>query len=352
MAPLLRSRWSSNRIFACFIVASIPTAAVGIWNLGTQILQHTSADNLGALLGWRGTWLAAAGLDLNPEAWLTATLLGLSYLLPLVLIALAVAYCWEIIFAQRGLRTPDHGWIMTAWLFALMLQPGVPLWMAALGLSFGVVVGAHIFGGTGKYLVSPALLGVLFLHFSYPGYAQTALPVDGFTTASSWSEVANAGVLPLEQLFAYGIGAEHGALATGSTLACLLGALYLVFTGAVSWRVLVGGVAGLAITAVACSWLIADNSAAALPWYAHLVLGNFAFALVFVATDPSSGPLTRTSRWIYGGAIGAFAVGIRVLDPSHPEGALFAILLAALSVPLLDYLAIRRYVSSKAKLSA
>jgi Na+-transporting NADH:ubiquinone oxidoreductase subunit B len=352
MAPPLRSPWSSNRIFACFVVASIPAAAVGIWNLGTQILQHTPADNLRDILGWRGTWLTASGLDLSPDAWLTAMLLGLSYLVPLVLIALAVAFCWEIIFAQRGLRTPDRGWIMTAWLFALMLQPGVPLWMAALGLSFGVVVGAHIFGGTGKYLVSPALLGVLFLHFSYPGYAQTALPVDGFNTASSWSEVASAGVLSLNQLLAYGIGAERGALATGSALACLLGAIYLVYAGAVSWRVLAGGVAGVAITAFACSLLITDNSAAALPWYAHLVVGNLAFALIFVATDPSSGPLTRSSRWIYGGAIGAFAVCIRVLDPSHPEGALFAILLAALSVPLLDYLAIRRYISSKAKLSA
>ena len=174
---------------------------------------------------------------------------------------------------------------------------------------------------------------------------------DGFAAGSSWSQIADAGALSIEQFFAYGAGVEYGAFATGSTLACLFGAAYLIYAGAVSWRVLAGAVAGVASTAIVCGWLIADNSAAALPWYAHLVLGNLAFALVFIATDPSSGPLTRTSRWIYGGAIGAFTVCIRVLDPGHPEGTLFAILLAALSVPLLDYLAIRRYTSSKTPLS-
>jgi Na+-transporting NADH:ubiquinone oxidoreductase subunit B len=343
MALNLHSPWSSNRIFACFIVASIPSAGVGIWNLGMQILQGAPPDGITDTLGWRGSWLSTFGLELNPDAWLTANLLGLSYLIPLFVTALAVALCWEIVFARRRKSAPDFGWVMTAWLFTLMLQPGVPLWMAALGLSFGVVVGAHIFGGTGKYLVSPALLGVLFLHFSYPGFD---------ASTSSWSQAASTGAPSFEQLFAYGIGIERGALATGSVLACLLGAAYLTYTGAASWRVLAGGVAGIAVTAMLCSWLLTNNSAAALPWYSHLLLGNFAFVLVFIATDPSSGPLTRTSRWVYGGLIGALTVAIRVLDPSNPEGALFAVLLAALCVPLLDYLAVRRYVASKTKLTA
>ena len=114
---------------------------------------------------------------------------------------------------------------------------------------------------------------------------------------------------------------------------------------------LAGGVAGAAGTAIVCSWLNSDNTAAALPWYAHLVVGNLAFVLVFIATDPSSGPLTRPGRWLYGAAIGAFAMCIRVLDPSHPDGALFAVLLAALSVPLLDYLAVHRYITRTAALS-
>ncbi len=351
MAPQLRSPWSSNRIFNCFIVASVPAAVVGVWNLGIQTLQHVTQQGLQELLGWRGTWLTALGLDLNPDAWLPVTLLGLSYLVPLTLIAMAVAYGWEMVFARRRAQPLDHGWVMTAWLFVLMLHPSVPLWMAALGLSFGVVVGAHIFGGTGKYLVSPALLGVLFLHFSYPGSDQSALPLVNTAVTSSWSEVASQGTQSMDQLLEFVLGIELGAMATGSALACFTGALYLLYAGAVSWRVLAGGVAGVAGTAIVCGWLIADNTAASLPWYAHLVVGNLAFVLVFIATDPSCGPLTRTGRWLYGAAIGAFVVCIRVLDPGHPEGTLFAVLLAALSVPLLDYLAVRRYITRTVALS-
>jgi Na+-transporting NADH:ubiquinone oxidoreductase subunit B len=273
----LRTPWTSNWIFVSFIIASIPAGLVSMWLAGDRVLQQ----------------------------------------LTLLLVALVVAAAWELLFARGRRRAPESTWLMTAWLFTLLLPPSTSPWLAALALSFGVVVGVHIFGGTGKYLVSPALLGVLFLHFSYPGVIPSALPLMGFDVSISW------------------------------LLACALGAVYLSYTGAISWRVLAGAVLGVVIASGASITLAEDNAAAGLSWYEHLALGNFAFVLAFVATDPNAAPLTRLSRWLYGAAIGLLTVTIRVLDPSHPDGILFAVLLAALSVPLLDYLTLRRYTSPK-----
>ena len=275
----LCSRWTSTRIFVSFILASVPAALTSIWLAGNQIPQH----------------------------------------LMLLLVALVVAATWELLFARWRGRAPESTWLMIAWLFTVLLPPSTSPWLAAIALSFGVVVGAHIFGGTGKYLVSPVLLGVLFLHFSYPGIVPSALPLSDSDVSFSW------------------------------LLACTLGAAYLIYAGAISWRVLAGAVLGVVIASGASITLIEGNAAAALSWYEHLALGNFAFVLAFVATDPNAGPLTRLSRWFYGILIGLLTVIIRVLDPSHPEGTLFAVLLAALSVPLLDYLVLRRYTSPRGR---
>ena len=271
----LRSPWTSTRIFVSFILASLPAGLISAWQAQGQILQY----------------------------------------LTLLLVALVVAATWELLFARWRARSPESTWLMIAWLFTILLPPSTSPWLAAIALSFGVVVGAHIFGGTGKYLVSPVLLGVLFLHFSYPGVIASTLPLPEPDISVSW------------------------------LLACALGAAYLVYAGAISWRVLVGGVLGLVVASGASIALIEDNAAAGLSWYEHLAIGNFAFVLAFVATDPNAGPMTRLGRWFYGITIGLLTVAIRVLDPSHPEGTLFAALLAALSVPLFDYLVLRRHIS-------
>jgi Na+-transporting NADH:ubiquinone oxidoreductase subunit B len=243
-------------------------------------------------------------------------------------------------------RAVDPGWLMTSWLFVLLLPPAVSPLLAVLAVSFGVVFGAHIFGGTGKYLLSPALLGVLFLHFSYPEFVQADLPVSGFSGATGWVEVARQGVAVAADAPGFAallLGRELGAIGTGSALACMAGAAYLVFAGVVSWRTLAGAFVGLFVAAGIANLFTGDDPAWGIPWYTHLVVGNFAFGVAFLATDPSVGPLTRPARWAYGALIGLLTLIIRVVDPNHPEGSLYAILLAGLTVPLLDYLVVRRH---------
>jgi Na+-transporting NADH:ubiquinone oxidoreductase subunit B len=207
-------------------------------------------------------------------------------------------------------------------------------------MSFGAIVGQHIFGGSGRYIVSPALLGVLFVHFSYPTFSQLALPFDS-AFKPDWHQVVASGI-GQEAWLPHLLGTAPGAIASGSALACVAGAVALVAARVASWRVIAGGVIGLFAASLIVGWS-ASGPVADLPWYWHLVLGNFAFALVFIATDPSAAPVTRPARWLFGGAIGMLTVLIRTLDPAHPEGTLFAVLLAALALPLMDHLALSRH---------
>jgi Na+-transporting NADH:ubiquinone oxidoreductase subunit B len=343
MSRPLRSPWSADRIFATFLVASLPAAVVGNGHLGAALLQRLHPDLGLATLGWRGSMFDALGVNPQHATWSAELLMGASYFLPLLVVALAVAWGWQVVFRRSRGQSRDLGWVSNAWLFVLLLPTNVSPLYAGLAMSFGMLVGVHIFGGTGRYLVSPALLGALFLHFSYPGLTQSALPAPFADAGSSWMQLmanpnADAGVL-----WAYALGQELGAFGTGSALACALGAAYLVYAGSVSWRTIAGGVAGVLVVATLSAWMTADNAAATLPWYAHFAVGNLAFVLAFIATDPSMAPLTRSGRWLYGAVLGALTIIMRVLDPHHPESALFAALLAALSVPLLDYLVLRRY---------
>ena len=242
---------------------------------------------------------------------------------------------------------------MTAWLFVLLLPPATPLPLAAVAVSFAAIVGAHIFGGTGRYLVSPALLGVLFLHFSYPGFVAAALPLPDVDLATSWSVAATEGPGALS-LTGTLLGAELGAVGSTSALACLLGFAYLIRVGAASLRTVLGAFTGLLLTATLMQLVGGDDPAWQLPWYWHLALGNFAFAIVFIATDPTCTPLTVGGRWLHGLLIGVLTVLLRVVDPTHPEGTLFAVLLAGLAVPLLDHLVLRATIlrASRRRLAA
>jgi Na+-transporting NADH:ubiquinone oxidoreductase subunit B len=227
----------------------------------------------------------------------------------------------------RG-RNFDPAWYVAPWLFVLLLPLSTPPWLAAVAMSFGVIFGHHIFGGTGRSLVNPALLGLLFVHFSYPGLAQSSVLLSGLDPGEWWS----AAILQ-----------PGTATAAASPLACLIGALCLVRVGAASPRTLLGALAGVMLVATLFN-LLGGAPAKALPWYWHLVLGELAVGVVFIATDPSTAALTRPGRWVHGFMVGALTVLIRTLDPTHPDGTLFAILLAGLTVPLIDYLVVRAHL--------
>jgi Na+-transporting NADH:ubiquinone oxidoreductase subunit B len=356
-APFVRSMINTHHLLFGFVLASIPAWLIGVWNLGyqvEQVLRHTGGATLA---GWQGVvhglLMAPAGSGVDTAGPLACVLLGLTWHLPLLGVVLLVTLFWELLFANRAGHGIDPGWLMTAWLFVLLLPPAVSPLLAAVGVSFGVVLGGHIFGGSGRYVVSPALLGVLFLSVGYPGLFDIGVPVggvpvggvpiEGLVVNTTWAAVAVEGEAAAGDFMMTLLGSQRGALGTGSALACLAGAACLLAIGAASARTLIGALAGLVVGASLANLGASDDPVRALGWHWHLVLGNLAFAVVFVATDPSTAPLTRPVRWVHGFMVGLLAVLLRTFDPSHPEAGLQAVLLAGLMVPLLDYLALRRH---------
>lgn len=346
-APHVRDAVNIQRMFFYFVVATLPALLIGLWNLGAQISLGMTQTGVTQLQGPGGSLVAVLGwtpLVAGPGSRL---LLGLAYFVPLFAVALTAGLLWECLFAAVTGRRPESGVLMSSWLYALMLPADLPLPFAALGISFGLVFGKHVFGGVGKYIASPALLGVLFLSFSYPmQVGNTAgLPVLGADVHPVLTLFAQGGLEGIEQsgvawidVF---IGREPGALGTTSAAACAAGALFLVVVGAASLRIVAGALLGLMLG----TWLAAALGASTwVPWYWHACLGSFAFGVAFIATDPVAAAVTRAGRWVYGLSIGLLVVLIRTADPSHPDGTLFAILLASLFAPLMDFFVVRVHV--------
>ncbi len=325
----IHTRNDTWRLLILFVIASMPAAIVGAHYAGEAWLSMiVNADQ--PVTGWRIVLLTAAGLAAT-DSVLNSLAAGLLLLLPLLLSAMLASIGWEILFAAMRNRLVDPGWLMSSWLYVLLLPSETPLLLAAVGMSFGSVFGSLVFGGTGRYVVSPAVAGALFVHFAYPAIMDAG---------STWSIVTSGGTaaavdqgITWWQLF---LGRESGLLGTTSALACMAGAGLLVFSGVASIRTLAGALLGLVVAAIAAG--IAGDT---LPLSWHFALGNFAFCWAFVLTDPTTMPLTRAGRWVHGAFFGALVIIMRSADPTHPEGSLFAVMIAALLVPMIDYSTIR-----------
>jgi len=326
----VRHRANTDRLLAMFVLASLPAALVGAWGVGSEVLNALTPE-MELPGGWRVQALAALGMNASPDRFVAALVLGLMFIVPLMLVATTVSVLWEIVFATVRERAVDPGWPMTSCLFVLLLPHDTPLLLAAIGMTFGTVLGKHIFGGTGRYIASPAVIGALFLHFSYPALS---------SATSTWQTVASLGsAAAIEQGISWWQvfwGNEVGMLGTSSALACAAGALWLAVTGVVSWRTLFGALLGLT-GAVTIASLFGET----LPAHWHFALGSFAFCWAFVLTDPTTLPLTRAGRWLHGALFGVLVIIMREADPTHPESTLFAVLLASLFVPLIDYIVLR-----------
>jgi Na+-transporting NADH:ubiquinone oxidoreductase subunit B len=330
-----------KRIMITVWFAAFPAMFWGMWNVGNQGIPMLPE---GVLEGWRGVLLTWFAGPLDAQSIWDCMVFGGLYFVPVYLTVFLVGGFWEVLFAMKRGHEVNEGFFVTSILFALILPPSVPLWMAALGISFGVVIGKEVFGGTGKNFMNPALVGRAFLFFAYPAALSGDMvwtAVDGHSGATmlSWAkssglENGTLGGMTWMDCF---LGFEPGSMGETSVLMIMLGAVVLLWTGIASWRIMGGVLLGMVVLSTLFNMIESDNPMFALPWHWHLVLGGFAFGTVFMATDPVSAAMTNVGKWIFGVMIGLMVVLIRVVNPAYPEGMMLAILFANIFAPLIDW---------------
>lgn len=355
-----------KRIMMTVWFAAWPAMLFGIWNVGYQANLAIAAGAM-PMEGWRSDMtLLLAGFD--PGSFVANFLHGAMYYVPIVLVTYVGGFLWEGLFAWKRGHEVNEGFFVTGILFSLILPPTTPLWLVFLGISFGVVIGKEIFGGTGKNFLNPALVGRAFLFFAYPAYlsgdavwtamggvtgATSMMAVDGFTGATPLALAKAGGVEAIEaagithlQTF---VGSIPGSIGETSTLAIAFGALILLITKIASWRIMAGVLVGLIGTVLMFNTIGSEtNPMFAMSWTWHLTLGGFAFGMVFMATDPVSAAMTNTGKWIFGILIGLMVTLIRVVNPAYPEGMMLAILFANMCAPTIDYCVMQANIKRRA----
>ena len=346
-----------KRMMILVWLCTFPAMFFGMWNVGYQANLAFAAqpDLLAAQTGWRFEVLRhLAGFD--PSSVWHNLLGGALWFVPIYAVTFAVGGFWEVLFATIRRHEVNEGFFVTSVLFALTLPPTIPLWLVALGISFGVVLGKEVFGGTGKNFVNPALAGRAFLFFAYPAFISGDAVwnvVDGYAGATALSQAAAGGV---QALPAHGLswmdaflGFMPGSVGETSTLAILLGGGALLVMRIAAWRIVAGVMLGMVALSTLFNWIgSASNPMFAMPWYWHLVLGGYAFGMMFMATDPVSAAMTNAGKWAFGILIGVMVVMIRVINPAFPEGMMLAILFGNLFAPLIDYFVMQANIKRRA----
>lgn len=347
-----------KRIMITVWACTFPAMFFGMYNVGLQA-NLAIADGFAAMGGWREavTLLLSGGHD--PGSIWANFVLGATYFLPIYLVTFVVGGFWEVLFAIKRGHEVNEGFFVTSVLYALILPATIPLWQVALGITFGVVIGKEIFGGTGKNFLNPALTGRAFLYFAYPAQISgdaVWVAADGYTGATALSTAFLNGMGSLTDQLTWleaFFGFMPGSVGEVSTLAILLGAAVLLWTGIASWRIMLGVMLGMIATSALFNMIgSATNPMFAMPWYWHLVVGGFAFGMVFMATDPVSASMTDKGKLIFGALIGVMTVLIRVVNPAFPEGIMLAILFANLFAPLIDHFVIQANIKRRQKRDA
>ncbi len=360
VAPHARSFVDMKRVMTYVVISTIPCILWALYNTGLQTNSALVALGVESQSGWRISFLTLTGLGINPDSLISNVFHGLLYFLPIYLTTLIAGGICEVTFATIRGHEVNEGFLVSSMLFALTLPASTPLWQVALGIAFGVVVGKEVFGGTGKNFLNPALTGRAFLYFAYPAYMSGDsiwTPVDGYSGATSLGIAAAEGY---ESLSNYGItwtdafiGTIQGSLGETSTLACALGLVFLLLTKIANYRMVVGCLLGMIIFSSFLNWVGSDtNPMFSMPWYWHLVIGSYAFGLVFMVTEPVSGSHTNLGRYVYGALIGFMVVMIRVLNPAFPEGMMLAILFGNIFAPLIDHFVVMANIKRRIKLNA
>ncbi len=355
--PHVRDSVDVKRIMTLVVYALLPCVFMAMWNTGYQANLTMKGMGIAAAPGWRGALLTAL-VGYDPNSFIANLIHGALYFIPIYFVSVAVGGFWEVLFGIVRREDVNEGLLVSSLIFPLSLPPTIPLWQVALGMTFGIVVAKEIFGGTGRNFINPAMAGRAFLYFAYP--AQNSgdavwVAADGFTGATPLTALGTTNMstgmeaLNVSWTQAF-LGIEPGSLGETSTLACLIGAVIIAYTGVGSWRImlsmLVGGMGFAALL-----WIIGSDTNPMFlmpPWW-HLVAGSFAFGLVFIITDPVSATLTQTGKWFYGATAGILTILIRVINPAYPEGLMMAILLANVFAPVIDYFVLQANIKRRIK---
>ena len=336
----IRDAMDMKRTMIIVVMALVPALLFGMWNVGYQ-----NALSIGAEL----------------EFW-DLFLFGFLKVFPIIVVSYVVGLGIEFAFAQVRKHEVNEGYLVTGMLIPLIVPVDIPLWMVALAVAFTVIIGKEVFGGTGMNIFNPALIARAFLFFAYPshmsgdyvwvaGLSKGEGIVDGFSGATPLANAATYQIDKIPSAFEMFIGTIPGSIGETSTLAILLGAFVLIFTGIGSWKIILSTVVGgLSMGLIFNAFAV--NSFMEIPAWHHLIMGGFAFGAVFMATDPVTASQTEKGKWIYGFLIGVFAVLVRVFNPAYPEGMMLSILLMNAFAPLIDHYIIEANISKRKKRAA
>jgi Na+-transporting NADH:ubiquinone oxidoreductase subunit B len=331
----IRDAIDLKRTMILVVISLMPCLFFGMWNVG---YQHYRA------LG-------------SPDTSILDNLIfGATKVLPIVLVSYAVGLGVEFAFAIIRKHTINEGFLVTGMLIPLVMPVEIPLWMVGVATVFAVIIGKEVFGGTGMNILNPALTARAFLFFAYPtkmsgnevwiSIDKGQQVVDGFSGATPLGDAAAGFSQKIPSIWESFVGTIPGSIGETSTLACLLGASLLLYTGIGSWRIMLSVFAGGFAMAFIFN-LVGDNTLMQLSPLHHLVLGGFAFGAVFMATDPVTAAQSNTGKFIYGFLIGIFAILIRVVNPAYPEGMMMAILLMNVFAPLIDHFVVKANINRR-----
>lgn len=328
----IRDAVDLKRTMVTVILALVPALVYGIYNTGYQHFIQIGTE----FTFWE------------------ALLHGAWKIVPMIVVSYVVGLSIEFAFAVYRGHEVNEGYLVTGLLIPMIMPVDIPLWMVAISVAFAVLIAKEAFGGTGMNILNPALTARAFAFFAYPTYmsgnkvwVSEAYSVDGISGETILGTLAAGGEVNYSFFEMFG-GAIPGSIAETSTLWIAVGALILILTGIGSWRIMAGGILGAALMGFLFN-LWSANALMSFSWVNHLVVGGFAFGIVFMATDPVSAAQTTKGKWIYGILVGIFCIMIRVFNPAYPEGVMLAILLMNVFAPTIDHYVVNANINKRRK---
>ena len=328
----IRDAVDLKRVMFTVVLALIPATIFGMWNVGYQYFQQAG----GEFTNW------------------DAFVYGFWKVIPLIIVSYAVGLGIEFYFSILRGHDVNEGYLVTGLLIPLIMPVTIPLWILAVSVAFAVIIGKEVFGGTGMNILNPALTARAFTFFAYPTFMSgNEVWIPKPENADAYSGETILGALGQGHQVAYTwkemfFGMIPGSIGETSVLMILIGAALLLYTKVGSWRIMLSTLLGASLMAYIFN-LWGANTLMQFPWWEHLLVGGFAFGLVFMATDPVTAAQTRRGKWIYGFLIGVFAILIRVFNPAYPEGMMLAILLMNVVAPTIDYYVVQANIKKRMK---